>query len=71
MSRAKHIPAVHQAIVTATVRAVLGERAVIRRIVEVPAATSAGVHIGALKCGIHTFWRRWTGRQFERELDRR
>lgn len=63
MTGGKQIPAVHQAIVTAAVKAVLGERAVIREIVEVPATASAGRHAVALKYGIRTFWRRWTGRQ--------
>ena len=63
MSHGKRIPAVHQAIVAAAVKAVLGERAVVRQIVEVPSGVSAGRHVVALKYGIHTFWRRWTGRQ--------
>ena len=42
MSGGKQIPALHQAIVAAAVKAVLGERAVVRQIVEVPAAASAG-----------------------------
>ena len=63
MSRGKRIPVVHQAIVAAAVKAVLGERAVVRQIVEVPSGVSAGRHVVALKYGIHTFWRRWTGRQ--------
>jgi hypothetical protein len=62
MSHAKPIPAVHRAIVAATVKAVLGERAVVRKIVEVPPA-SIGTQVVALKYGIHTFWRRWTARQ--------
>jgi hypothetical protein len=62
MSGGKQIPAVHRAIVAAAVHAVLGERAVVREIVEVPAA-SLGRHVVALKYGIHTFWSRWTGRQ--------
>ena len=63
MSRGKRIPVVHQAIVAAAVKAVLGDRAVVRQIVEVPSGVSAGRHVVALKYGIHTFWRRWTGRQ--------
>lgn len=62
MRPAKPIPAVHQAIVAAAVKAVLGERAVIRQIVELPAASPIR-HVVALKYGIHTFWCRWTGRQ--------
>ena len=62
MRRGKQIPAVHRAIVAAAVKAVLGERAVIREIVEVPAA-SVGRQVAALKYGIHTFWSRWTGRR--------
>jgi hypothetical protein len=63
MKREKRIPAVHQAIVEAAVKAVLGERAAVRQIVEVRSGVSAGRHVVALKYGIHTFWRRWTGRQ--------
>ena len=63
MSRGKHISAVHQAILAAAVKAVLGERAVIRQIVEVPAAPPLAVHVAALKYGIHTFWSRWTERR--------
>ena len=63
MSGGKQIPAVHQAIVAAAVKAVLGERAVVREIVEVPGGVRLGRHVVALKYGIHTFWRRWTGRQ--------
>ena len=59
----KAIPAVHQAILAAAVKAVLGERAVICEIVEVPAGVSASRHVAALKYGIHTFWSRWTGRR--------
>ena len=62
MRRGKQIPAVHRAIVAAAVHAVLGERAVVREIVEVPAA-SVGRHVVALKYGIHTFWSRWTERR--------
>ena len=64
MSAGGQIPAVHQAIVAAAVKAVLGERAVVREIVEMPATTAhLGTHGVALKHGIRTFWRRWTGRQ--------
>ena len=62
MSRRKQIPAVHRAIVAAAVHAVLGERAVVREIVETP-KVPLGQHVVALKYGIHTFWSRWTGRQ--------
>jgi hypothetical protein len=62
MSGVKSIPPVHQAIVAAAVKAVLGDRAVVRQIVEMP-TPSAGRRVIALKYGIHTFWRRWTGRQ--------
>ena len=58
----KQIPEVHRAIVAAAVHAVLGERAVVRDIVEVP-AVPLGRRVVAWKYGIHTFWRRWTGRQ--------
>jgi hypothetical protein len=62
MSGGKQIPEVHRAIVAAAVHAVLGDRAVVRDIVEVP-AVPLGRRAVALKYGIHTFWRRWTGRQ--------
>jgi hypothetical protein len=62
MSGGKRIPAVHQAIVAATVKAVLGERAVVREIVEVPAGVPLSAHVVALQYGIRTFWSRWTGR---------
>ena len=69
MTGGKQIPAVHQAIVAAAVKAVLGERAVIRKIVEVPAAAPAGGHVAvALKHGIRAFWRHWTARGSKREL---
>jgi hypothetical protein len=64
MSGGKRIPAVHQAILAAAVKAVLGERAVIRQIVEVPAeAVPLGTHVVALTHGIRTFWSQWTGRK--------
>jgi hypothetical protein len=71
MTRGIPVPAVHQAIVAAAVRAVLGERAVVRQIVEVPAGASAGRQIVALGYGIQTLWRRWTHAPIERELDNR
>ena len=61
MSR-ESIPAHHQAIAEAAVRAILGERAVIRRMVEVAAGPPLSVHITALGSGIRTFWSHWTGR---------
>ena len=64
MSGGKQIPAVHQAILTAAVRAVLGESAVIHQIVEVPAqSVPLGTHVVALTHGIRTFWSQWTGRK--------
>lgn len=60
---AKPISPVHQAIVMAAVKAILGDRAVVREIVEVPNGPSAGKRVVALKYGIRTFWRRWTARQ--------
>ncbi|HTS30618.1 MAG TPA: hypothetical protein VMH81_32320 [Bryobacteraceae bacterium] len=62
MTSGKGIPAVHQAIATAAVKAVLGEKAVIREMVEIPAGTPFRKRAGALHTGIRTFWRRWTGR---------
>jgi hypothetical protein len=64
MSGGKQIPAVHQAILAAAVKAVLGERAVIRQIVEVPPQpVPLGTHVVALTQGIRTFWSQWTGRK--------
>ena len=62
MTGAPEIPEVHRAIAEATVRAVLGERAVIREMKEMP-AVSVLRRAGALKYGIWTFWSRWTARQ--------
>ncbi|MEO8371466.1 MAG: hypothetical protein ABI806_19925 [Candidatus Solibacter sp.] len=62
MSREAPIPVLHQVIAAAAVKAILGDRAVIREMVEVP-APSAIKRAGALKYGIRTFWRRWTARQ--------
>ena len=64
MSGGQQIPAVHQAIVAAAVKAVLGERAVIRQIVEVPSEpVPLGTHVVALTHGIRTFWSQWTERK--------
>ena len=63
MKRDAAIPALHEVIATAAVKAVLGERAVIREMVEVPAGTSVVRRAVAFKHGIRTFWRHWTGRQ--------
>lgn len=62
MSRDPAIPVIHQALAEAAVKAVLGNRAVIRGMVEV-SAPSAAKRAAALKYGIRTFWRRWTARQ--------
>ena len=56
------IPALHQAIAEAAVKALLGERAVIRQMVEIPAGQPLRVEINALGSGIQTFWSHWTGR---------
>ncbi len=61
MSR-ENIPVLHQAIAEAAVKALLGERAVIREMVEVPTGRPLTVHISALGSGIRTFWSHWTGR---------
>jgi len=62
MNGGKEIPAVHQAILAASVKVALGERAVIRQIVEVPAGqVPFGTHVVALTHGIRTFWSQWTG----------
>lgn len=64
MKDPKKIPAIHQAILAAAVNAVLGDRAVIREVVEVPRTTVPfSGHVVALKYGIRTFWSRWTERQ--------
>jgi hypothetical protein len=52
----------HKAIAEAAVKALLGERAVIRQMVEVPAGQPLSVQISALGFGIQTFWSHWTGR---------
>jgi len=44
------------------VKAVLGEKAVIRAMVEIPAGTPFRKRAGALHAGVRTFWSRWTGR---------
>jgi hypothetical protein len=62
MSGEKQIPALHQAIVAAAVKAALGERAIVRQIVE-QSPPGMGDHVYALGHGIRTFWRSWTGRQ--------
>jgi len=63
MSRMDEIPVIHQVIVAAAVKAVLGEQAVIRKIRVLPAKAPAAGQLVAWKHGIHTFWCRWTGRQ--------
>jgi hypothetical protein len=62
MTRDPAIPEIHQVLAEAAVKAILGDRAVIREMAEVP-APSAIKRAGALKYGIRTFWRRWTARQ--------
>ncbi|HXK01102.1 MAG TPA: hypothetical protein VMS37_01790 [Verrucomicrobiae bacterium] len=62
MRSGKGIPAVHKAIAAAAVKAVLGEKAVIRAMVEIPAGTPFRKRAGALHAGVRTFWSRWTGR---------
>ncbi len=71
MSVDGEIPEIHRAIVAAAVRAALGERAVVRRIVELPAAPRLAGRVVALQCGIRTFWQRWTARAVERGHDSR
>jgi len=66
MSVARRIPAHHQTIVAAAVRAVLGERAVVRKIAEVPAPTLL-LRVRALDRGVRTFWNRWTERRSSEE----
>jgi len=61
MSR-DNIPVLHQAIAEAAVKALLGDRAVISEMVEVPAGHPLIVHINALGYGVKTFWSHWTGR---------
>ena len=63
------IPELHRAIAVAAVRAVLGERAVIRDMKELPVASLLR-RAGALKYGICTFWNRWTARQGNGSLNR-
>ncbi len=68
MSGRRGIPALHQAIVAAAVKAALGERAVVREVVEVPAGPTLKVRAGALHYGLRTFWNHWTGRHPNRSL---
>jgi hypothetical protein len=64
MTPEKQIPPLHRAIVAATVKAALGERAVIRQVVEVPVeSVPLQAHVVALTYGIRTFWSRWTERK--------
>jgi hypothetical protein len=70
MSR-ENIPVLHQAIAEAAVKALLGERAVIREMVEMPAGRPLSVHLSALGYGIRTFWGHWTGRHPYGERDER
>jgi hypothetical protein len=58
----EQIPVLHQAIAQAAVKALLGEHAVIREMVEAPAGPPLSAHISALGYGIRTFWSHWTGR---------
>ena len=62
MNGENQIPVLHQAIVAAAVKAALGERAIVRQIVEM-SEPGMGDHVHALGHGIRTFWRSWTGRQ--------
>jgi hypothetical protein len=71
MSSPKRIPTHHRVIVEAAVKAALGERAVVREIVEMQGGPSLRVRVGALHCGIYTFWSRWTGRHQKSEFDGR
>ena len=59
---AKRIPATHRAVAEIAVKAVLGERAVIAEMVEIPSGPSFRTRVGALHYGIRTFWDRWSGR---------
>jgi hypothetical protein len=64
MTGGKQISAAHQAVLAAAVKAALGERAVIRQVVEVPSESAhLGAHVLALTYGIQTFWSRWTERK--------
>jgi hypothetical protein len=63
MSGDDQIPELHRAIVSAAVKAALGERAVVRQIEELPGTPGPVEHVVALQHGIRTFWRSWTGRR--------
>jgi len=63
MSREQSIPAHHRAAAAAAVKALLGERAIVREMVEVPPGTPLKKRAVALQAGVRTFWSRWTGRQ--------
>ena len=69
--KSEPVPVLHQAIAQAAVKALLGEQAVIREMVEVPAGPPLSVHINALGHGIRTFWGHWTGRHAYGERDER
>ena len=56
------VPVLHKAIAEAAVKALLGERAIIRQMVEIPVGQPLRVEINAIGHGIHTFWSHWTGR---------
>lgn len=66
MKHANGIPPHHRAAIAAAVRAVLGERAVVRDIEEAP-APSLLVRFRAFDHGVRTFWNRWTDRRTEEE----
>lgn len=59
---AERIPVLHRAIAEAAVKAVLGDHAAIRHMVEIPAGRPLCVQVSALAYGIQTFWSHWTGR---------
>ena len=57
------IPVLHRAIAEAAVKAILGDRAVVKDMVEVSSTRVAlTTHISAIGYGIQAFWNHWTGR---------
>ena len=60
--KSETIPAHHRAIAEAAVRAVLGERAFISKMVEAPTGRPLSLHITAFGSGVQAFWNHWTGR---------
>ena len=59
----KSIPVHHRVIAAATVKALFGDRAVMREMVVAPEGAGWRKRAGALHLGIRAFWNRWTQRR--------